>query len=278
MSGERKRGLGRGLEALLADHTGAEGEGARTLPIEYLVARIDQPRRKFGDADLEELAASIRSMGVLQPLLVRPLDEFGEQFQIIAGERRWRAAAKAGLGEVPVIVRHMTDTEALEAALLENVQRENLTPLEEAEGYQRLIEECGYTQEALAQRLGKSRPYLSNLLRLLGLPDTLKTYVDYGDLTAGHARALLPARDPIRLAKIVIERGLNVRQTEALVKAENSYATTPRPRDPDLVDLEHRLTNVLGLKVEVKTKGTGGRLTIAFSTPEQLDNLLAKLG
>ena len=277
MSPDRKRGLGRGLEALLAEHVAGE-DGARLLPIEYLTAAAHQPRRRFDDAAMAELIASVRSSGVLQPLLVRPLDDFGERYEIVAGERRWRAAQAAGLAEVPVLVRRMDDGEALEAALLENVQRTDLTPLEEAQGYRRLIDQFGHTQEALADRVGKSRPHITNLLRLLTLPEALKAMLDDGRLSAGHARALLAAQDPVGLARHVVDGGLNVRQTEALVKGEGRARPAPREPDPDVLDLEHRLSNRLGLKVEVRTKGKGGRLTIAFSTPEQLDGLLAKLG
>jgi ParB family chromosome partitioning protein len=277
-AGERRRGLGRGLEALLADHRGSDGDGARVLPIEYLTPSAQQPRRRFDDDAMAELVASVRTSGVLQPLLVRPLDEFGERYEIVAGERRWRAAQAAGLAEVPVLVRTLTDAEALEAALLENVQRSDLGPLEEADGYRRLIEQFGHTQDALAERVGKSRPHIANLMRLLALPEPLKAMLEDGRLTAGHARALLGARDPVGLARQVVERGLNVRQTEALVKAEGRARPAPSEPDPDVVDLEHRLSNRLGLKVEVRTKGRGGRLTIAFSSPEQLDGLLARLG
>ncbi len=278
MSAERRRGLGRGLEALLADHVGSGADGARLVPIEFLTPAAQQPRRRFDDQAMTELVASVRASGVLQPLLVRPLDDFGERYEIVAGERRWRAAQAAGLAEVPVLVRTLTDAEALEAALLENVQRTDLTPLEEADGYRRLIEQFGHTQEALAERVHKSRPHVANLLRLLALPEALKAMLDDGRLSAGHARALLSAKDPVALARLVVERGLNVRQTEALVKAEGRTKREAGEPDPDIADLEHRLSNVLGLKVELKTKGTGGRLTIAYSSPEQLDGLLARLG
>ena len=275
-----KRGLGRGLEALLADNAGPGGEETRRLPIEFLKAAPYQPRRTFDDDELEALAQSIRTNGILQPLLVRPLDEFGEQYEIVAGERRWRAAQRAGLAEVPVVVRTLGPAEALELALLENVQRTDLSPLEEAYGYRQLIDEYGHTQEALAERVGKSRPHIANLLRLTHMSLALQSWLDRGDLTVGHVRALMVASQPEALAQIVIDRGLNVRQTEALVKAEGKSAATRTPRepDPDIQDLEHRLTATLGLKVEVKTKGTGGRLMISYSSLDQLDRLLTKLG
>jgi ParB family chromosome partitioning protein len=275
-----KRGLGRGLEALLADSAAPAGEETRRLPIEFLKAAEYQPRRTFDEAELEALAQSIRTNGILQPLLVRPLDEFGEQYEIVAGERRWRAAQLAGLAEVPVVVRALNAAEALELALLENVQRTDLSPLEEAYGYRQLIDAYDYTQEALAERVGKSRSPLANLLRLTHMSLVLQSRLDEGLLTVGHVRALLGAEQPEALAEIVIAKGLNVRQTEALVKAERQSGTsrTPREPDPDIQDLEHRLTATLGLKVEVKTKGTGGRLMISYSSPDQLDRLLAKLG
>ncbi|MFP4126559.1 MAG: ParB/RepB/Spo0J family partition protein [Alphaproteobacteria bacterium] len=275
-----KRGLGRGLEALLADGPQANPEDTRRLPIEFLYPFHHQPRRAFDEDDLEALAASIRANGILQPLLVRPLDEFGERYGIVAGERRWRAAQRAGLLEVPVVVRALDDAQALEVALLENVQRHDLSPLEEASAYERLIEEYGHTQEALAERVGKSRSHIANLLRLIQLPVRLQAWLEEGKLSVGHARALLVARDAEALARVVIDKGLNVRQTEALVKAEGKAprlaAAEPEP-DPDVEALARRLTARLGLDVQLKTKGTGGRLTIAYSSPEQLDRLLATL-
>lgn len=274
-----KRGLGRGLEALLADSAAPAGEETRRLPIEFLKPAAYQPRRTFDDEALDALAQSIRANGILQPLLVRPLDAFGESFEIVAGERRWRAAQRAGLGEVPVLVREIGEGDALEIALLENVQRQDLSPLEEAYGYRQLLEEYGYTQDRLAERVGKSRPHIANLVRLTHMSLALQSLLDEGHLSAGHARALMGATEPEALARLVIERGLNVRQTEALVKAEGRTRGTPRSEpDPDIEDLAHRLTSVLGLKVELKTRGTGGRLMISYSSPEQLEGLLAKLG
>jgi ParB family chromosome partitioning protein len=275
-----KRGLGRGLEALLADGPQAGGDDTRRLPLEFLHPFAHQPRRSFDDADLDALAASIRANGILQPLLVRPLDEFGERYGIVAGERRWRAAQRAGLLEVPVVVRALDDAQALEIALLENVQRHDLSPLEEASAYERLIEEYGHTQEALAERVGKSRSHIANLLRLTQLPVRLQAWLEEGRLSVGHARALLVANDPEALARVVIAKGLNVRQTEALVKAEGKAprATAAKAEpDPDIAALERRLTARLGLDVQLKTRGAGGRLTIAYSSLEQLDHLLATL-
>ncbi|MEO1093011.1 MAG: ParB/RepB/Spo0J family partition protein [Pseudomonadota bacterium] len=279
MSGgvERRRGLGRGLEALLAESPGPGGDGTRQLPIEFLEPSRYQPRRRFDDEEMAALTASVRAIGILQPLLVRPLDDLGERYEIVAGERRWRAAQAAGLADLPVVVRPLSDGDALEAALLENVQRADLGPLEEADGYRRLIEQFGHTQEVLAERVGKSRPHIANLLRLLALPEPVKAMLDDGRLTAGHARALLGTADPVSLAKLVVEKGLNVRQTEALAKAGARRPARPSEPDPDVRDLEHRIANELGLAVELKTKGHGGRITIAWSSPEQLDRLLERL-
>jgi len=275
-----KRGLGRGLEALLADGPAAGPEETRRLPIEFLYPFHQQPRRSFDDDDLDALASSIRANGILQPLLVRPLDEFGECYGIVAGERRWRAAQRAGLVEVPVVVRALDDAQALEVALLENVQRHDLSALEEAFAYERLIDEYGHTQEALAERVGKSRSHIANLLRLTQLSVRLQAWLEEGRLTVGHARALLVADEAEALARVVIDKGLNVRQTEALVRAAGKgprvTAAKAEP-DPDVDALERRLTARLGLDVQVKTKGGGGRLTIAYSSPEQLDRLLATL-
>ncbi len=274
-----KRGLGRGLEALLADNAGTGDESMRRLPLEFLKPAEYQPRRTFDAAELEALAQSIRVNGILQPLVVRPLDALGEAYEIVAGERRWRAAQLVGLTEVPVVVREVSQGDAVELALLENVQRTDLSPLEEGWGYRHLIDTYGHTQEQLAERVGKSRPHVANLVRLTQMPLALQQLLDEGALTAGHARALMMAQDPLALARIVVEKGLNVRQTEALVKAEGRTRTSvPREPDPDIADLAHRLTTTLGLKVELKTKGAGGRLLISYSSPEQLEGLLAKLG
>src|SRR5690606_29768782 len=253
-SGPRKRGLGMGLSALLgnaADLAGAEG--VRRVPIEFLRPNAVQPRRHFGEDELAALTESIRAKGVLQPLLVRRLGGDGH-YEIIAGERRWRAAQRAGCHELPVVVYELSDREALEVALLENVQRQDLTPLEEAEGYRRLIDDFGHTQEELARVLGKSRSHIANLIRLLALPVPVRTMLESGELTAGHARALLGAHDPAALANQVVAQGLNVRQTEALAKRERQQAATSRrkPRDADTVALERDLSSRLGLPVRLQ--------------------------
>lgn len=284
-SSVRRRGLGMGLSALLGSGaeswSGPAAGAARTVPVEFLRPSPFQPRRTFGEDDLEALTASIRARGVMQPLLVRcSSDGDGDGFEIVAGERRWRAAQRAGLHELPVVVLQLSDREALEVALIENVQRQDLSPLEEADGYRRLIDEFGHTQEALASALGKSRSHLANLLRLLGLPETLRRMLEAGELSAGHARALLTAPDPLRLAKAVVARGLNVRQTERLVQADvrKPARRAGKSKDPNTLALERDLASRLGLDVTISPKGSGGSLTIAYHTFDQLDNLIRRLG
>lgn len=280
----KKRGLGMGLSALLADGSLGEDDGGgassyRDLPIEFLEPSPFQPRTTFREEETEELAVSIKARGVLQPLLVRKADDIGERYQIIAGERRWRAAQMAGLTEVPVIVRTFSDGEAMEAALLENVQRLDLDMIEEAQGYQRLMEEFRHTQEALAQLIGKSRSHIANTLRLLALPVPVQAMVKDGRLTAGHARALLSAENATALAQKVLAQGLSVRQTEALVQNEKRprRGKAARQDDPDSQSLTHDLSQHLGLPVSLKTKGQTGQITISYSTLEQLDGLLKRL-
>jgi ParB family chromosome partitioning protein len=281
----RRRGLGMGLSALLGGGAEALGSGEvetpRSVPIEFLRPSPLQPRRRFADEDLEALAESVRAKGVLQPLLVRPAPGHGDYYEIIAGERRWRAAQMAGLHELPIVVYRLSDRDTLEVALLENVQRQDLSPLEEAEGYRRLIDEFGHTQEVLGRALGKSRSHIANLLRLLALPDAVRALLEAGELSAGHARALLGAREPAVLARLVVSRGLNVRQTEALVRADNAppaRGARPSAQDADTRALERELSARLGLSVRLRRKGTGGTLSIAYRSLDQLDDLLARLG
>jgi len=286
MAGDGKRSnLGRGLDALLGDDPGAPaghagGRLARTAPIEPLQPGRYQPRRQFAEAEIEELAASIRELGILQPLLVRALDDAPDQFEIIAGERRWRAAQRTGLHEVPVIERELTDAEALEIALVENLQREDLSPLDEAEGYKRLADEFDHTQDDLARALGKSRSHVANMLRLLNLPGSVKSLLDGGEISAGHALALLGARDPASAARAVVRRGLNVRQTEKLVQKEaapSRPAAKPPEKDVDTIALERELAALLGLAVHIRSAGEGGSLTVRYDTLEQLDDVLHRL-
>jgi ParB family chromosome partitioning protein len=277
--GGRRRGLGMGLAALLGGGPELLTEGprleARLVPIEFLRPSALQPRRRFADAELDGLASSIRERGVLQPLLVRAAAG-AAGYEIVAGERRWRAAQRAGLHELPVVVRELDDRAALELALVENLQREDLGPLEEAAAYRRLIDELGHSQEALAQALGRSRSHIANMLRLLALPPAVRAMLDDGSLSAGHARALLAAREPERLALKVVVDGLNVRQTEALVRRSLAPPRGPAA-DPDLALLERDLSERLGLRVAIRRSGRGGSVTLRFSRPEQLDRLLRHL-
>jgi ParB family chromosome partitioning protein len=258
--------------------------GVKTVPIEFLKPSPFQPRRRFADEEINGLADSIRAKGVMQPLLVRSSSSQRDVYEIIAGERRWRAAQRAGLHDLPVLVRDLSDRDTLEVALLENIQREDLSPLEEAEGYQRLIEEFGHTQQELADTIGKSRSHIANLLRLLTLSPAIRDLVENGSLSAGHARALLGADNPGSLAKIVVAKGLNVRQTEMLVRqgkdgrpAAGSTVSNGSGKNPDTVALERELSSGLGLNVALKPKGKGGVVSIAYRSLDQLDGLLKRL-
>jgi len=287
----RRRGLGRGLSALMDDYPapagGSDSAAPASLPIDLLAPNRFQPRRRFDDAELAELVDSIREKGVLQPILVRPAEAgaaSGEQsYEIVAGERRWRAAQKAGLHEIPVVVRDIDDTAALEVALIENVQRRDLSPIEEARGYRRLIDEFGHTQEEIAAGVGKSRSHIANLLRLLGLPETVQAMVDDGRLSMGHARALIGSDDPAALARRIVEEGLSVRRVEALAgeskpPAKGGRRGGRREKDADTRALEADLSQAMGLKVELTyDAGDGGRVTIHYKTLEQLDDLCQRL-
>jgi len=282
MSGRTaRRQLGRGLAVLFGEgdgHTFADPVSQRRVPIELIRPGVFQPRRRFAEAELEALAQSIREKGILQPLLVRPLAGEDADFELVAGERRWRAAQRLGLHEVPVIVRPIADSEALEIALVENLHRENLSPLEEAEAYSRLMEEFGRTQASLAEAVGKSRSHVANTVRLLSLPAPVRHRLDEGELTAGHARALLAAADPVALAEEVVRRGLNVRATERLVRRRGETSPSPRrPRDADTVALERGLAAVLGLRVTFETKKRGGALTLHYASLDQLARVLSLL-
>lgn len=288
--GGRKRGLGRGLSTLIPE-TPVEVEtagqdGMQTVPIEFLKPSPLQPRRHFSEDELEGLAESIRAKGVMQPLLVRVAKDQPGGFEIVAGERRWRAAQRAGLHDLPVIVHELSDRDTLEVALLENVQRQDLSPLEEAEAYQRLVDEFGHTQKELADTIGKSRSHIANLLRLLGLPAAVRHMVETGALTAGHARALLNAEEPLKLAETIVAKGMNVRQAEMLVRLEKANGASSSPdnshganagKDPDTLALERELSRELGLRVAFKTKGKGGVLSIAYRSLDQLDGVLQRL-
>lgn len=288
-----RRGLGRGLSALFGDEQPAPAQppaaetqsGVRMVPIERLHPGRFQPRRHFDEDALKALAESIAAQGVLQPLLVRKSPSMLDGYEILAGERRWRAAQRAMLHELPVLVRDIGDREALEVALVENVQREDLQPLEEARGYQRLVDEFSYTQEQLAHRVGKSRSHVANTLRLLSLPEAVRQHLEAGRLSAGHARALLGALDPETLVREVLRLELSVRQTEHAVQAQRETpretvepAPPPARRDPNLVAVERDLSNLLGLKLSIRLEGgERGMLQVRFRSLAQLDEVLALL-
>ena len=280
---DRRRHLGRGLSALLGEDTAepAPADNARAprfVSLDLLRPGRFQPRRRFGQEEMDSLEASIREKGVIQPILVRKTSD--QAYEIIAGERRWRAAQRAGLHELPVVVRELTDREALEIALVENVQRADLSPIEEALGYQRLMTEFDHTQEQLSKVVGKSRSHVANLLRLLDLPPGVKTLLDGGKITAGHARALLGAEDAETLARQVVSRNLNVRQTERLTqlgKKRNARKQTLSAKDTDTLALERELSAILGLKVTLKPSGKAGDLTVRYESLEQLDDVVQRL-
>jgi len=263
----------------------ADAGGSRDIPIELISRNPDQPRKVFGEAELEELAASIRTRGIIQPLLLRPAPGAPGQFQIVAGERRWRAAQRAGLRTVPAVVREFDDGEVLELAIIENVQRADLNAIEEAQGYRALQDRFGRTQEAVAEVVGKSRSHVANALRLLALPDEVQAHVLEGRLSAGHARAIAAAPDPSDLARQVIGRGLNVRDTEALARkgsvkpprAGGRGGSVSRFKDADTRVLEEDLEALVGLKVQVLDRGGAGEVRIAYETLEQLDELCRRL-
>ena len=273
-----KKGLGSGLSHLLGEMNGPETDGLTQLPIEQLQPGKFQPRQHFDEQALDELADSIANSGLLQPLVVRPLKD--GTYEIIAGERRWRAAQKAHLAEVPVLIREMEDETALELAIVENVQREDLGAVEEARAYAQLMADFGHTQATVAGLVGKSRPHVANLLRLLTLPADVLNWVQDGSLSAGHARALIGADDPTGLAKQVKAKSLSVRQAEALAKGTPFAASlekSPKEKSADVRDFEEQLSLDIGLSVEVVERGKGGELKIRYASNEQLDALAAKL-
>lgn len=307
MSIQKSTRLGKGLSAIFADEdpTAPEASGQpRALAVTQIYPSATQPRRHFDKAALDELADSIKEKGILQPLLVRPHPSKPNAYEIVAGERRWRAAQVARLHEVPVVVRDIKDKEALEFGIIENIQRAELTPIEEAQSFERLIAEFSHTQDDLAHTLGKSRSYISNMLRLNQLPDTVKELIKQGSLSAGHARALLGAKNPLVLANEVIKGGLSVRQTENLVKLgepgeESRSGDTSRQRvaarvarkgsasarakqaigtSADVLKLERDISSWLGLKVKLNQKSSGaGNLVISYATLDQLEDVLKRL-
>lgn len=301
MAGNTTRGLGKGLSVLISEEyskstAGDTPSGAivQNIPLKDIVAGKYQPRTRFSEEYLTELADSIKHNGVMQPIVLR---KSGSTFEIIAGERRWRAAGLAGLTEIPALVREVDDAQALELALVENIQRQDLSPLEEAAGYQRLMEEFTYTQEQLSKIVGKSRSHIANLLRLLSLPEKIKQLLDGDKLSMGHARALLNADNAEALAEEVVARGLNVRQTESLVKGEMpapphvtkssgggsrqagpTRQETPQNKDADILALEETLSQNLGLRVSIDDRGKTGEITIRYESLSQLDEILRRLG
>jgi ParB family chromosome partitioning protein len=297
MSAQKRRALGRGLAALIPGApapaafpapsgapAGTRGtDGLRTIAIEEIHPSVEQPRKNFDDARLAELAESIRAQGIIQPILVR--QRAGGGYELVAGERRWRAAQRAGLREVPALVREVAPARAFEMTLVENLQREDLNPIEEAAGYQRLVEDFGYTQEALSARVGKDRSTVANALRLLRLPDGVRDMVTAGRLSMGHARALLGLEAPDameRLARRIVARELSVRQVELLVRRERhgkrAFAAQPARPSASARDLADRLSRALGTRVQVVEEGPGrGHLAVHYHSLDQLDALLARL-
>lgn len=280
-----KKRLGRGLAALIGEidkPVASTSEPVRAdgqVEIDRVKANPRNPRRKFDEADLEDLARSVTEHGIMQPVVVRPRNA-GEYYEIIAGERRWRAAQRAGLTYIPIIVRDVDDRVALELAIIENVQRADLNPLEEALGYQQLIDEHNYTQSDLGNVIGKSRSHVANTLRLLKLPENVQNLLTAGQLSAGHARTLITAENPSVLAERIINDGLSVRQAEALAQAplnEPTKKAAPVEKDADTLALEKILTDVIGLKVQITHKEKGGDLKIIYKTLDQLDDLCRRL-
>lgn len=287
--GTRPR-LGRGLAALLGDvgpETGAESRvrAQRRVPIEYIRPNAANPRRSFPEAELEELAQSIRERDIIQPIVVRAIIGAPDSYEIIAGERRWRAAQRAGLHDVPVVILEVDDKQALELAIIENIQRSDLNPLDEARGYEQLISQYGYNQSDLARVMGKSRPHVANTLRLGRLPESVKGKVMSGELTAGHARALLAVADPETVAKRVVQQGLTVRDVERIAQRDSESTGAPltskAPRsekDADTRALEARLTEILGLAVVIEHRGDkGGTMSIRYRSLEQLEVLSRRI-
>jgi ParB family chromosome partitioning protein len=279
-----KRRLGRGLAALIGEmdqpialDAGRPAVTAdRRAPIELVVRNPRNPRKQFDEADLQDLASSIRQHGIVQPVVVRPIAD--GKFEIIAGERRWRAAQLAGLIEIPVIIREVDDKTALELAIVENVQRADLNPVEEALGYEQLIAEHGYTQNDLGEIIVKSRSHVANSLRLLKLPEPVRDMLSSGALSAGHARALVPTSDPVALARVIVSRGLSVRDAEKIAQNDIRMQENPLPpgdalpkKDADTLALERSLTDSLGLDVKVNHRGDGGKLTISYRSLDQLE-------
>lgn len=283
---QKRRGLGMGLSALLGAEAPSDLDSqampVRMIPIAFLKPSPLQPRRRFSADELETLASSIQAKGILQPLVVRSTHTMDHGFEIIAGERRWRAAQQAGLHEVPAVIQELDDKSVLEVALIENLQREDLSAIEEAEAFQHLMNDFDYTQEQVSEIVGKSRSHIANTLRLLKLPEAVRDMVLEDRLSAGHARALLASSEPERLAEFTLAKGLSVRELEALVATGKAVDGLGRKRvvpekDPDIVSCEQRLASTLGLKVDIKPSRKGGAMTIRYTSGDQLDLLLQRL-
>jgi len=288
MADEARSRLGRGLAALIGD-VGDESaalertRSQRRVPIEFLKPNPRNPRRHFAEAELEELAASIKERGIIQPILVRTARGAADQYEIIAGERRWRAAQRAGLHDVPIVLLEVSDREALELAIIENVQRTDLNALEEAHGYQALSDEFKYSQDDVAKIVGKSRSHVTNTIRLLKLPEGVQDFIRSGKISAGHARALLGQPDPETLAQAIVAQGLSVRQAEAVVQERASKAGKPPVRrargekDANTLALEKRLSDTLGLVVTIAHRGEGGELKVRYKSLDQLDEVIRRI-
>ena len=285
MADDSRSRLGRGLAALMGDvgdetRAPEKARPQRRVPIEFLKPNPRNPRRSFSEAELDGLAASIKERGIIQPVVVRALEASSDHYEIIAGERRWRAAQRAGLHEIPIVPLEATDSQALELAIIENVQRSDLNPLEEGAGYQMLASEYEHSHDQIAKLVGKSRAHVTNTIRLLKLPEPVKAYIREGKISAGAARSLIGSPDPERIAREIVQRGLNVRQAEALAKDRTPArpgTKTAQQKHADTLALERRLSDQLGLKVKLTQRGAGGVLTIEFRDLDQLDDLLRRL-
>ena len=278
-----KKGLGRGLSSLMGDTETAQTKNTNVvqetkIPIANLKPSPSQPRRLFNKNSINELADSIKAKGLVQPLVVRPSSSDANSYEIIAGERRWRAAQIAQLHEVPVVIRNFNDTEALEIAIIENVQRSDLSPIEEAAGYKRLIENHGHTQEDLSAIVGKSRSHIANIIRLLSLPQSIQDMITEGKISAGHARAIMNSAFPERLAEKIINENLSVRDAENLAKDKKGIIKKIKLKDPDTIDLENKISEKLGLAININHKGKkGGSIKIDYKTLDQLEMITQKL-
>ena len=278
-----KKGLGRGLSSLMGDtdnqhSTNPTSSSETKISIAKLRPSPLQPRRVFDKNSINELAESIKSKGLVQPILVRPSNTNDGEYEIIAGERRWRAAQVAQLHAIPAVIRNLNDTESLEIAIIENVQRSDLSPIEEAAGYKKLMESYNHTQEQLSEVVGKSRSHIANIIRLLSLPQSIQDMISQGSISSGHARAIMNSAFPEQLAERIINENLSVRATEALVKEKKEGPKKVKLKDPDTIDLEKKLTNILGLDVTISHRGKqGGSLKVSYKSLDQLELVTKKL-